>query len=219
MSATYTFRDMINANNWVILDTETTGLRRPAEIIEIAVIDFLGNTLIDTRLKNAMPIPREAINIHGIEEAMLTGMPEWTVFRPSLIEAIRGKDMIVYNATYDRHMMHCTDEAWRLPKMNYHEFADWHCAMLWYADYYGAYDGYHSDPKWQKLTDAALQQGVSMEGIKPHSALGDCQLTRRVIMEVMRKIATADILASIPFDPPFTTTTNDDVMGYRHGDE
>ncbi len=197
MSAAMTVLDIVRENNFVILDTETTGLRRPAEIIEIAVIDFLGSTLIDTRIKNTRPIPREAIAIHGIEEVMLTGMPDWLPVREQVIEAIRGKNVITYNAAYDRHMMHCTDENWGLSKINYHDFADWHCAMLWYADYWGEYDGYHSDPKWQKLTTACAQQGVDMTGITAHGALADCTLTYKLLTTLRAKIVGAEILENL----------------------
>ncbi|MCW3664158.1 3'-5' exonuclease, partial [Burkholderia cenocepacia] len=57
--------------NFILLDTETTGLDESAEIVEIAVIDDAGNVLLNTLVKPKHPIPNSATAIHGITNAMV----------------------------------------------------------------------------------------------------------------------------------------------------
>ena len=56
-------------SDFVILDTETTGLNERAEIVELSIIDKNGNTLFDRLIKPKGHIPRDAEQIHGISNA------------------------------------------------------------------------------------------------------------------------------------------------------
>lgn len=168
-------REIISRNNFVVLDTETTGLRRPAEIIDICVLNPVGETLLETLLYPRGPIPEDATAIHGLSKEMLYGSPEWPTVKRKLIETIQGKDVLVYNAKYDRHMMHCSDEMWDLGNTNYHDIATWHCIMLAYADFWGEWDDYHGNNRWQKLTVACEQNGIAIHNA--HRAYGDCLMT------------------------------------------
>ena len=51
-------REQLNQNDWVILDTETTGLYYP-EIVEIAVVNCTGEALLNTLVKPTITIPAE----------------------------------------------------------------------------------------------------------------------------------------------------------------
>jgi DNA polymerase-3 subunit epsilon len=179
------FINVVKHNNFVILDTETTGLRSPAEICQIALLDNAGNELLYSYVKTANPIPRDATNIHGITTDMVKDALTWPEIKPMLTKLLQGKDIIVYNATYDRQMMHCSDEAWNLPKTNYHNVGAWHCAMLWYADFWGEWDDYHGNNRWQRLSVACAQQGIVVADA--HDALGDCKMTYALINAVCAK--------------------------------
>jgi len=98
---------IVATNNYVILDTETTGLRRPAEIIQIAIVDPNGKTLLDTLLHPKNPIPPESTAIHGITDGYVVGCPEWPAVKELVMRYTDGKSILVYNAKFDRHMMHC----------------------------------------------------------------------------------------------------------------
>lgn len=187
-------RAIYNRKNFVILDTETTGLKRPAEICQIAIIDPEGKEVLYSLVKTANPIPAEATQIHGITDDMVLDAPTWPVIKEAVLKAIRGKDVLVYNATYDRHMMHCSDEMWSLPQTDYKIDARWECVMLWYADVWGEWDDYHQNNRWQRLGNAYMQcGGEDLTGA--HNALGDCLMTKYIIDHHM----------NIPFDPPFDT--------------
>lgn len=186
--------DVARRNNFVILDTETTGLRRPAEVCQIALLDFMGETLMDTLVKTRRPIPYDAFAIHNISDADVANSPTWPEIKEQLMELIADKDVIVYNATYDRHMLHCSDDMWNLPETDYKLRSSWHCAMLWYADLWGEWDEYHGNNRWQKLTTACAQQEIVVKDA--HNALGDCKMTFALIRKFVRQQAEFSVIRS-----------------------
>lgn len=169
--------------NYVILDTETTGLDNGSEIIEIAVLGRDGNVILNRRVKPMGRVPASATAIHGITLDMLKDAKLWIEIKPLVIDAIRGKDVIIYNAKYDRHMMHSTDEAAYLNKTDYHAIATFHCMMLWYADFRGNWNEYRQSNSWHKLTVACQQQGIEVKDA--HGALGDCKMTLALLNKCM----------------------------------
>lgn len=178
------FVDMIRRRNYVILDTETTGLRYPAEIIELAIVDPDGQVLLNERVKPVGEVPADATRIHGIKASDLTDCRSWPEVRTDMIAIISGKDVVVYNASYDFGMFHNSDRVCDIHQgFFYDDVATFHCAMLWYANWYGDWDDYHLSYRWQKLTAACEQLGITVENA--HGALGDCQMTRKVIEAVM----------------------------------
>jgi len=167
----------------LILDTETTGLGDDAEIVEIAVIDSEGRVLLDTLVKPVNPIPAEATAIHGITNEMVQDAESWPYVYGELIGLLNkhpGSPLVIYNAEYDLRLIRQTSAlhngGWVRAMPGGDERAL--CAMLVYADFWGE-PGRYGDCKWQKLTVAAQQQGVKVEGA--HRALADCKMTLGVV--------------------------------------
>jgi len=175
------FEAMIARGNWLVLDTETTGLARPAEICQIAVVDALGSIRLNTLVKTVRPIPADATRIHGISNADIAGAPGWDKVQPQLADLIDGHDVIIYNEAYDRKMLHLSDEAAGLGLLKYQDRARWYCAMLWYAAHRGE-KGKYGDPKWHSLTNAMAQQNLPISNA--HHALGDVLMTRHLICHI-----------------------------------
>jgi len=181
------FIDVIKRGNFVVLDTETTGLRFPAEIIEIAIIDPNRKVLLNTRVKPVNDVPADATRIHGITAADLVDCPSWPEVRKDMISIITGKDVVIYNASYDFGMFHNSDRVSQVePPTYYDDIADFYCAMLWYAEHWGEWDDYRGGYRWKKLTDACHSLSISTEGA--HGALGDCLMTIKVIETVIGDI-------------------------------
>lgn len=165
--------------NCLILDTETTGLGEDAEIVEITIIDITGNPLLDTLVKPSKAIPAEATAIHGITDAMVMNAPNWTDVYHMVAALLSGRTVVMYNASYDARLLTQTDFIWGVIPELKNGFADFQCAMRAYAEFYGQCSergGY----KWQKLTAAAEQQGIKIQGTA-HRALSDCLTTLSVI--------------------------------------
>lgn len=162
-----------------ILDTETTGLRF-AEIVEIAVIDGYGQTLLNTRVKasdDALTAMYQngAYNIHGISREMLADAPTWTAVYPKLRRVLNGKTLVVYNLRFDLPIIERLSEG--LPAI---ELKDSTCAMEDYAAFCGQIRwerGYRGRNEWSYKWQA-LNGG--------HSALGDCLACLNVLREMAR---------------------------------
>jgi DNA polymerase-3 subunit epsilon len=171
------FKRMIQRGNYVVLDTETTGLER-GEIVQIAVIDSTGNVLLDTLVKPVGRIPADASAIHGLTDADVASAPRWADVSAKLLPILTGKDVVIYNAVYDRKMMHQAAEAAGLPKVDWKQFSRFWCAMEAFAEVFGDWNEYRHSYRWQKLTTAANY--YSLPVLNAHTALGDCLMTLAV---------------------------------------
>jgi DNA polymerase-3 subunit epsilon len=153
----------------LILDTETTGLDFGSEIIQIAAIDATGQTLFNTLIKPLHPIPIQASNINGITDGMVVNAQPWTTFYPWMVELVvygRYQKRLTFNAAFDTKMIRSSCHANSIPHMN---MGFWDCAMLRYAGWWGEWNEYRQDYKWQPLTGG------------DHTALGDCLATLALI--------------------------------------
>lgn len=159
-------QDILKREDVVILDTETTDLH--GEIIEIAIIDIQGETVLNQRIKPQEAISDGAYQIHGISLDDLKDCPTFPEAYPAIKQAIDGKLLVIFNASYDTtclqrdYARHDLSEADSIT-MTYN------CAMLWYSQYVGDYSRWHGDYRWQALPGG------------DHSALGDCLATLDLI--------------------------------------
>lgn len=171
----------------LIVDTETTGLGQDAEIIEISVINGLGDVLLDTLIKPRKPVPAAASAIHGITNPMLEGKSNWCDIHQDFISLLASHQHIaVYNLAYDWRLIQQTSAFFGVGDP--FETATIHpvCIMLAYAEFYGQWDSYRDTFKWQRLSHACQQQGIAVPD-NAHRALADCRMT----LDVMRAMAGA----------------------------
>ena len=158
-------------NDFVILDTETTGLDEDAEIVEIAIIDNHGNVLFNSYIKPSQPIDENsvAVGIHGITNATVANAPTWREAYPKILPILLSKAVVIYNAQYDTRLINQTNAKYGLGNVHLNA----HCAMLKYAEFYGEENYYSGGYRWQSLAKAMQQTGNQFKG-KAHSALADC---------------------------------------------
>lgn len=163
----------LDPSEWVILDTETTGLGERDEIVQVAMIDGAGKVLFDNVLvKPTIHIPNDAAAIHRISNEMVANALSFSMIAPDFIEAAKGKIVVIYNADYDLRLIR--------QSLNAHGYGpDWDnvksfdCAMLQYAAWVGDWNDYYKSFRWQKLPAG------------DHSALGGC----RAVLELIHKMA------------------------------
>lgn len=190
------FKAMIRRGNYLVLDTETTGLER-GEIVQIAVIDAAGSVLLDTLIKPINPIPGDASRIHHIYDDDVADAPSWALISPQLEKLLTGRDVVIYNAVYDRKMMHQSAEAAGLPKTDWKSLARFWCAMETFAELYGDWNEYRQSYRWQKLTTAASYYRLPV--VDAHSALGDCLMTLAVVKRMAGESTASAYVEEHPF--------------------
>ena len=162
-------RRKMTSRDWVILDTETTGLGDNDEIIQIAIIDHEGKTLLDSFVKPVRKsIPKEATAIHGIKIQHLDNAPTITELMPRLKKICHGKTIVTYNAAYDSRLL---QQSLAKRRATGSFKASFECAMLNFATYKGE-PGRNGEYKWHKLEGG------------DHSALGDCLATHRLLRSI-----------------------------------
>lgn len=166
---------VLRSDNYLILDTETTGLAR-AEICQIAIIDAASNILLDTFVKTINPIPPDATRIHGITNQDVINAPTFAEIRPKIIDLLNDRDVIVYNAVFDRKMLHQSAEAAGLDPVDYKQFSRWWCAMVTFSELYGEFDRNRRTYRWQSLARAASYYQIQQQ-LPAHSAIADCRTT------------------------------------------
>lgn len=177
--------------NCVILDTETTGLGNQDEICEITVIDAeTAEPLINTLIKPKHSIPEEVIKIHGISNNMVFKAPDYLSIHHDLASLFKEKKVIIYNASFDLRMLQQSALKYNITPLDVSSVT---CAMKWYAEYYGQWNYSRDDFKWQRLCNAAKQQGIDIQDLTAHSALDDCKITQRLIKKVNKKLSNSVI--------------------------
>lgn len=170
------------ADNCIVIDTETTGLHSDAEICDIAVLDGVGEVIINTLVKPTRPIPADATAIHGITDDMVSLAPTFAEVWPLLHVVIRGKIVAAYNMDFDNRMIH---QSLRANGYSDEQLSTWRveykaaCIMKMYAQYYGDMDSRRGSFRWQSLAKAA--SCCEVPAWNSHRALGDARAARAVL--------------------------------------
>lgn len=179
----------LNLENAVILDTETTGLGSEARICEISIIDALSGDVLYCNLVNPLrSIPDDAQKIHGITDADVQSSPSFDYVWNEIKGLLFDKKVITYNFDFDYRMIAQSLSDFDYPLQNLSSFVSGDCAMNWYAAFFGQLDDYRGGYRWQSLANACNQQCVDVSDLRAHTALADCEMTRRLIHAVNAKI-------------------------------
>lgn len=157
----------------VYLDTETTGLDKTSEIIEIGIVDSDGSTLYHSYIRPARAIPPAATAVNGITQDMVSSAPSWPVVWAGLRPLILSRQIGIYNAEFDLRMMRQSLEQYRLSwKENLLAFD----VMRLYSEFQGVWDPYQRSLKRYRLEDAGRYFGINLPN--SHRATDDLLLTR-----------------------------------------
>lgn len=157
-------------NDFVILDSETTGLGRNDVVIQIAIIDLEGNLLFESLIKPSKRkrMSSDATNVHGINMKMLENEPTFKELFPRFIEVINKKEVLIYNSEFDTRLIKQTCEQDGIIYKGFSSF----CVMKAYSMFKGEWSDYYKDYKFQKLPYV------------DHTAHGDCLATLKVLNEM-----------------------------------
>jgi DNA polymerase III epsilon subunit-like protein len=170
-----TAQALINAKP-VYLDTETTGLERNDEIIEISIIDDEGQVLFESLIKPSQPIPAASTRIHGIAFQDVQSARTWPIVWQQVRSALFGRLVIIYNEEFDLRMMQQSHARYKLP---WREKFNTYDLMKLYAEYRGEWDSARRSYKYHSLDAAGKQCNISLPNA--HRATADTLLTRALL--------------------------------------
>ena len=164
----------------VYLDTETTGLGNDAEVVEIAIVDADGRSLVNTLIRPQGEVPADATRVHGLTTAILQGAPTWPEVWLQVQAAMAGRLVLIYNAEYDVRLMQQTAARYGMDfDVPGAEFGD---LLQLYAEFKGQRRGDGSLRYW-RLEQVGRELQIPIPN--SHRALDDTLLARAV----HRKIA------------------------------
>jgi len=163
------------------LDTETTGLSEWDEIIEIGVIDAMGQTLFEQFVKPTQPVPPDSTRLHGITDEMIRTALPWPMVWNNLKPVLNGKTLAIYNDIFDIRMMWQSFHKYRiLWKRNFRTFDVMKC----YAMFRGEWNSDRQSYRLFKLSEAGASFNINVPNA--HRAVLDSLLTKAVLEAIAR---------------------------------
>ena len=149
---------LLDRDDVLVLDTQTTGLDADAEVTDVAVINTRGRVLLDDLRRAGATSYRD---VHG----------------PLMRVLDRASTVCVYNAGFDMQMI---EQSAARHGLDANIGADVVCIMEEYANFYT------NDGRWPKLDTAAEAEGVSVGGAR-HRPLTDARLTLNIMRAVVER--------------------------------
>ncbi len=171
-----------------VIDTETTG-KDPARgdrIVEIAVVTFQGSAVVDrfgTLVNPGIPIPAEAAAVHGITDDKVKGQPRFEQVAARVVELLRGRIAVAYNAGFDRSFLYAEMRRAGIPPTRTRESppalrigTDWIDPLVWARALQAGQKGF-------KLGEVAARVGVDLSNA--HRATDDAEAAGRVLVSLL----------------------------------
>lgn len=172
-SASTWAKQLLERDDWILVDTETTGFDGAAEVIDLAVLDRRGTVLLETLLRPGRPIPYAASRVHGLYDRDLQHAPTFAEIWPQLRALLSGRTLVAYNVEFDARLLKQT--AQRHGCVAHLDKRD--CVMRRYVEFRRALRP-HESRRSYSLEDACAHHGIPPGG---HRALADCRVTHRLI--------------------------------------
>lgn len=158
-------------DDWLVLDTETTGLGLAAEPVEIAVLDSSGVVRFHRLIRPRCPVEKEASRLHGLGGADLVSAPPFEAIKTELFQLIDLRTVVAYSAEFDRRVVEGAflRASSRPPRVR------WACALAWYSSWRGF------SPS---LGTACETEGLPIPRL--HRALEDAKAVQRLVELIVR---------------------------------
>ena len=166
---------LLDSDDVLILDTETTGLGNSAEVVEIAIIDTTGTTRYVAPVMPEGHISGGAAAIHGFTRKRLKDLraKPWPEHHDQVLDLIEEAQVVLgWNISFDIRILDQTTEKYEL------DFPAIHV-----IDMLALYRSVRQRSR-NSLEQAMKDEGLSWEG-DAHRAESDC----RAVLAIMRKLA------------------------------
>jgi DNA polymerase III epsilon subunit-like protein len=160
----------------VYIDTETTGLEKDDEVVEISIIDSDGTRLFSSLVKPSRPIPAAAQRIHHITDKEVASAPAWPILWPRIRSFLYSRPVAAYNAPFDYRMMQQSHARYRLPWRDNLNMVD---VLPIYSDYRAVWDPTRRSMKYFKLEEAGAYFHIPL--LNEHRSEADALLVRALL--------------------------------------
>lgn len=164
-----------NLDEFLIVDTESTGVDKHSEITELAVVDYqTGQVLFNSLLKPYVLDGYEkskARGVSGISTRELLNAPTLLEVWDEVFMALQWKHLTAFNADFDLRMIRNSAHTWGIdiPPL------EGTCLMKIATAYFNL-------DYFVSLDEAAKHFGIDLG--KRHRALGDTLVTREVVIKM-----------------------------------
>lgn len=169
----------------IFLDTETTGIDGQAEVVEIAIINSEGETLLDSLVKPQSPILWQAEQVHGISNEDVRHAPTIAQLWSTIADLLEQHPVVIYNSAFDLRLLAQSARRYGIVPQKPPAV---HCAMLMYANFYGQWDREREGFIWHRLWNAAVQARLILPAdLTPHRARADSEACRLLVQFLAQK--------------------------------
>lgn len=146
---------------YVMLDTETTGLKATDEIIQLAMVNLKGEVLYQQYFKPSVASSPEAYQVHKISDRFLKTQPLWQECWDEIESILKDKTILIQNAAFDIKMFKQTCAKYQLSSAHTFQVKD---TMKYFYEQF----------KVKSLKKVMLHLQIEHEDQKLHDALEDC---------------------------------------------
>lgn len=170
---------ILNIHNFVILDTETTGLYKDDEVIELSIIDTLGRELYHSLFCPTKKMGEAAIRVTGLDYAMLKEEPLFKDEWPKIKKAIGSHIILGHNIAYDYRVTLSTAKRYGIAETEVKDlFRDMIDSKALVAHYYQS--------RSYKLAYLCKKFGITES--QKHRATYDCLQTLQMLRALEHKL-------------------------------
>ncbi|TDX30524.1 3'-5' exonuclease [Rhodovulum visakhapatnamense] len=173
---------------YVVFDTETTGLapRQGDEIVQIAGLRIVNGRILRGEVFNTLVnpgrhIPASSTAVHGIDDAMVRGVPDIVSVGRRFHAFCEGSVLVAHNAAFDMAFLKMKED--RLGLCFDHPVL---CTVLLSAALYP-----HAED--HTLDALACRFGVRLDPEHRHTALGDAQATAEVFRHMLDELQAVGV--------------------------
>ena len=158
----------LGISNFVVLDTETTGLQESDEVVELAITDACGKTLYSQRFYPDKEVDLGAQKVNHLSKKVLEGNPKFSAEHWDTIKrVISDRKILGHNISFDKRLIAQTLTRYGVANDTDVVFA-------------GMYDSKTIAKKWMSAKSYALNKLTTQIGIEReelHEAADDCRMT------------------------------------------
>lgn len=164
-------------DDFIVFDTETTGIGPSARLVEIAGVRLRNGVVVDTfetLVHPEMKIPTSVIRVHGITDAMVANAPKAHQALVAFSAFAGALPLVAHNASFDRGILR-------------HEHARVALSPSLAAVYCSMKLSRRVFPGLGRYGLAALAATLKIPQPKAHRALADCHTTAELLRRCLQK--------------------------------